>query len=82
MQIHVTLFALMREKVGTDTIVLDVPEGASAAQALEKLRQQYPVLKPHLAHVRLALHMDFVEPAVRLAEGDELTLIPPVSGGK
>jgi molybdopterin converting factor subunit 1 len=81
MQIRIKLFALLREQAATDTITLDVPEGATASQALATLRQQYAVLAPHLAHVRLALHMDFVEPEARLSEGDELTLIPPVSGG-
>ena len=81
MQIRVTLFALLREQAGTDTLTLDVPEGATAAQALATLCQQYPMLAPHIDNVRLALHMDFVEPDVCLATGDELTLIPPVSGG-
>ena len=81
MQIRVKLFALLREQAGTDTLALDVMEGATASQVLATLRQQYPVLSPHLANVRLALGMDFVEPEVRLAAGDELTLIPPVSGG-
>ncbi len=81
MQIQVKLFALLRETAGTDTVALHLPEGASAAQALGQLQQQYPILAPYLDNVRLALRMDFVEAEVGLAEGDELHLIPPVSGG-
>jgi molybdopterin converting factor subunit 1 len=81
MQIRVKLFALLREQAGADTLALDVMEGATVAQALTTLRQQYPVLAPHLTNVRLALGMDFVEAEARLVAGDELTLIPPVSGG-
>jgi molybdopterin converting factor small subunit len=40
MQITVKLFALMREKVGTDTIPLEVPAGVAVTQALATLVQQ------------------------------------------
>ncbi len=81
MRIHVKLFSVLREKAGTDTMLLDLPDGASAAEALAELQQRCPALAPHMENVRFAVHMDFVDPTTRLAEGDELTLIPPVSGG-
>lgn len=81
MQITVTLFALMREKAGTDTVPLALPDGADIRQALAQLVVQHPVLAPYIANTRCSLRMDFVEPDTRLAQGDELVLIPPVSGG-
>jgi len=81
MQITVKLFALMREKAGTDTILLDVPAGASLTQVLAMLACQYPMLEPYMANTRFSLHMDFVDPETILTEGDEVALIPPVSGG-
>jgi molybdopterin converting factor subunit 1 len=81
MRITVKLFALMREKVGTDTVHLDVPEGANIAQALAVLRRQCPMLEPYLAEMRVSLHMEFVQGETILQAGDELALIPPVSGG-
>jgi len=81
MQITVKLFALMREKTGTDTILLDVPAGAALRQAVAMLVCQYPMLEPYIANTRFSLHMDFVDLGTILAEGDELALIPPVSGG-
>ena len=81
MQITVKLFALMREKAGTDTIPLEVPAGAAVTQALAMLVGQYPMLEPYMANTRFSLHMDFVDLDTTLAEGDELVLIPPVSGG-
>ncbi len=81
MQITVKLFALMREKAGTDTIPLEVPAGAALTQALAILVRQYPMLEPYMTHTRFSLRMDFVDPNTILAEGDELVLIPPVSGG-
>jgi molybdopterin converting factor subunit 1 len=81
MHITVKLFALMREQAGTDTVRLELPEGANVAQALAVLRHQYPVLEPYLANVRLSLQMEFVEAETILHTEDELALIPPVSGG-
>jgi len=81
MHIIVKLFALLREQARTDTVHLDIPEGANAAQALAVLQRQYPVLEPYLPRVRLALHMRFVNAETSLREGDELALVPPVSGG-
>ena len=81
MQITVKLFALMREKAGTDTVALDIPEGAKLAQAVAVLVHHYPVLEPYMANTRFSLQMDFVGPETSLAAGDELALIPPVSGG-
>jgi molybdopterin converting factor small subunit len=81
MHITVTLFALMRERAGIDTILLEVPAGAAITQALETLVSQYPTLEPYIANTRFSLHMDFVDLNTILAEGDELVLIPPVSGG-
>lgn len=81
MHVTVTLFALMREKAGTDTVPLLLPAGADIQQALERLVAQHPVLAPYMANTRCSLRMDFVEPETRLADGDELVLIPPVSGG-
>ncbi|MGQ4807700.1 hypothetical protein NKDENANG_01055 [Candidatus Entotheonellaceae bacterium PAL068K] len=81
MHITVKLFALMRENVGTDTIDLVLPEGVDIAQALAVLQHQYPVLEPYLDNVRLSLHMEFVDAEMILHTGDELALIPPVSGG-
>ena len=81
MQITVKLFALMREKAGTDTVALDIPEGAKLPEVLTALVHHYPVLEPYMANTRCSLHMDFVDPETSLVEGDELALIPPVSGG-
>ena len=81
MQVVVKLFALMREKVGTDTIRLDVPEGARLVDVAAALRRQYPVLDPYLARVRYAIQMEFVDAEAIVTAGDEVALIPPVSGG-
>ena len=81
MHVTVRLFALIREKAGTDSLALDLPDGAVVEQAIEAVRGQHPTLAPYLDNLRYSLHMDFVEADAALHDGDEVVLIPPVSGG-
>ncbi len=81
MHVTVRLFALIREKAGTDSLSLDLPAGADVKQAVEAIRHRHPALEPYLDNLRFSLDMDFVEAETTLHEGDEVVLIPPVSGG-
>ena len=81
MHVTVILFAQLREKAGTGILALDLPHGADLKQAVEAIRHQQPALEPYLDNLRFSLHMDFVEADTTLHEGDEVVLIPPVSGG-
>ncbi len=81
MHVTVRLFALIREKAGTDSLALNLPDGAVVEQAIEAVRRQHPALEPYLDNLRYSLHMDFVEADAALRDGDEVVLIPPVSGG-
>ena len=81
MHVTVKLFALLREKAGTDTLALDLPHGADLKQAVEAIRYQQPALEPYLDNLRFSLDMDFVEADTTLHDGDKVVLIPPVSGG-
>ncbi len=82
MEITIKLFALMREKAGTDTVLLSVPEGSTVMHALTQLVERYPILETYVERARCSRHMDFVDPTTPITEGDELALIPPVSGGR
>ena len=81
MHVTVTLFALIREKAGTDTLALDLPHGADLKQMVQAIRHQQPALEPYLDNLRFSLDMNFVEAGTTLHDGDEVVLIPPVSGG-
>ncbi len=81
MHVTVKLFALIREKAGTDTLALDLPHGADLKQVVEAIRHQQPALEPYLDNLRFSIDMDFVEADTTLHDGDEVVLIPPVSGG-
>jgi molybdopterin synthase catalytic subunit len=76
MRVRVRLFAVLRERAGRDTIELDLPEGARVADALAAVDD----LAGGLSLV-LAVNREYAETDAPLAAGDELALIPPVSGG-
>jgi molybdopterin converting factor subunit 1 len=80
--VNVRLFAMLRERVGHDSIEIELEEGATVADALALLGRE-PSLAEPLARlpVRMAVNRDYADPGTALRAGDELALIPPVSGG-
>jgi molybdopterin synthase catalytic subunit len=80
-RIRVRLFAIQRELAGTREVPLDLQDGGSVEDAWSALVARYPALAPGRAFVRFARNADYAEPDTRLADGDELAVIPPVSGG-
>lgn len=81
MRIRVRLFAIQRELAGTREVTLDLADRDTIDDAWAALVERYPALAPGRSFVRFARNADYAEPAVELADGDELAVIPPVSGG-
>ena len=82
MQVEVRLFAVFRERAGRDTLSLELADGATVADALAAAGRE-PGLGEVLKRmpVRAALNREYVDSDAPVSEGDELALIPPVSGG-
>jgi molybdopterin synthase catalytic subunit len=82
MLIRVRLFAMLRERAGAGEVELDVADGATAADAMVVLAERHGLgdLLERLP-VAVAVNREYAERGQALAEGDELALIPPVSGG-
>jgi molybdopterin converting factor subunit 1 len=83
MTVTVRLFAVLRERAGLDSIEVELDEGATVAEALERLSAR-PELGELLERmpVRMAVNRDYADPDTPLSSGDELALVPPVSGGE
>jgi molybdopterin synthase catalytic subunit len=79
--VRVRLFAVQRELAGTRQVTLDLPEGADVEAAWAALVVVHPVLGPGRPSVRFARNGDYADPTTVLADGDEVAMIPPVSGG-
>jgi molybdopterin converting factor subunit 1 len=80
-KIRVRLFASFREATGSGTLAWDAPDGATVADVVAALRAEYPRLGPAAEKALLAVNQEYVGAEFRLHDGDELALIPPVSGG-
>ena len=76
MQVRVLLFAGLRERAGASSVELDLPEGAVVRDALDRMHaiaDGVPVV--------MAINQEYAAADAPLHAGDELALIPPVSGG-
>jgi MoaE-MoaD fusion protein len=79
--VRVRLFAIQREQVGARRVELELPQGSSIEDAWTALVALHPVLVSGRASLRFARNGEYAEPGDRLEDGDELAIIPPVSGG-
>jgi molybdopterin converting factor subunit 1 len=79
--VRIRLFASFREAVGGGTLDWNAPEGATVAEVVAALRETYPGLGPAAEKALLAVNQEYVGGDLELHDGDELALIPPVSGG-
>jgi MoaE-MoaD fusion protein len=80
-RVRVRLFAIQRELAGTREVRLDLPDGATVEDAWTALVALHPGLTPGRASVRFARNGAYADSSTRLTDGDEVAMIPPVSGG-
>jgi MoaE-MoaD fusion protein len=76
MLVRIRLFAMLRERAGVSELELELPDGALVSDALERVQD----LAAGLPLV-MAVNRVYARPDAPLSSGDELALIPPISGG-
>ena len=81
MKVNVRFFALYRERAGASERSWQLPGGATLADLLREIRAAYPGLAPPTVDIVAAVNEEYAEGGIVLREGDEVALIPPVSGG-
>jgi len=81
MDVTVRLFAALRERAGVDRIVVDsLRDGATLGELKVELARRRPELGS-LAHVAGVVGTTYANDARVLSGGDDVALLPPVSGG-
>ena len=80
-RVRIRLFAMQRELAGAREVVVDLPQGSDVAGAWAALVALHPVLAAGRDSVRFARNGAYAEAATIVADGDEVAMIPPVSGG-
>ncbi|MEK9145164.1 MAG: MoaD/ThiS family protein [Elusimicrobiota bacterium] len=79
MKVRVLFFAAARQWAGSSALELGLPEGALVQDALRSA--ELACLAPRLSSIRLAVNERFAALDSPLHDGDELAVLPPVSGG-
>jgi molybdopterin converting factor subunit 1 len=80
MRIDVRLFASYREAAGVGRFDLELPAGATVRDAVARVVERHPIVSAG-TRVVMARNREYVDADAPLSDGDELALIPPVSGG-
>jgi MoaE-MoaD fusion protein len=79
-KVSVRLFAGLRERAGSERVDVELPDGASVADLLAAMGET-PVGALHPGQCVVALNREYAPAAATIGAGDEVALIPPVSGG-
>ena len=81
MHCQVLLFAQLAETIGTDRLTIELPEGATVADALAVLSKAHEAIARTGSTIAVAVNEQYCPAARVLSDGDTIALIPPVSGG-
>lgn len=81
MRVSLLLFAQCRETVGREKLTLALAKDSGIPELWSAIEDVCPALLRFRPHVRVSVNRQFVREDARLQPGDEVALIPPVSGG-
>jgi molybdopterin converting factor small subunit len=81
MRVNIKIFGPLRDVIQHDELSLELPPPHTGEHAYEILAGQHPALHNWRPSVRLAVNLEYTSFEHELKSGDEVSLIPPVSGG-
>lgn len=81
MRIRVLVFGALKDMLGRSTDTLDLPEGARVETVLSHYARQAPRFEDLLPSLAVSVNQEYSAPDSTLHSGDEVALLPPVSGG-
>jgi len=77
----VRFFAQLRDLIGSDTLDVDLANGATVSDLLEQIYKRFPALRSHDKSILVAAGLEFIDRNYKLKRGDEISIMPPVQGG-
>ena len=80
-QVRVLFFGRLRELIGVAEEGVDLPVGTTLAQVFEKYAERFPKLAGFRSSMVVSRNQEFAAWDTRVAAGDEIAFLPPVSGG-
>ena len=81
MKIRILFFASMRDIVGDRELEWEVPQGATVGQLRQDLVSRFPAMAAMARILSMAVNAEYADDSAILRTGDEVAVIPPVSGG-
>lgn len=81
MQVRVLYFGMLKEMAGSAHESVELVEGATAGRLWEQLTERFPKIKGYERSIAIAVNEEFARRDTVLKDGDEVGLLPPVSGG-
>lgn len=79
MQVRVLPFGILKESLGSEPFLLDLPGGATVADLLARISVQTPSVEK--LGIAVSVNAEYAARGQMLSENDEVGLLPPVSGG-
>ena len=81
MNVRVQFYAQLRELIGVNELELELPQGATVRELLEKIYGQKPALRAHDKSILVGAGFEFVDRNYNLNPEEEIAIMPPVQGG-
>jgi MoaE-MoaD fusion protein len=81
MQIRVLFFGVLKDVAGRSSESLTLPDQATAGDVLKHYEARLTSLKGKLSSIAISVNQEYAGPEASLRSGDEVALLPPVSGG-
>jgi MoaE-MoaD fusion protein len=79
--VRVLFFGAARDAAGREQLELSLSSPANVASAFAQLLADYPALARFGKSLLLAVNQEYALRDLKLSDGDELAVLPPVSGG-
>jgi MoaE-MoaD fusion protein len=81
MQVRILFFGVLKDLAGRGSDLLTLPDEATAGDVLEHYEMRIASFKGKLSSIAVSVNQEYAGPDVKLHSGDEVALLPPVSGG-
>ncbi|MGH9516161.1 MAG: molybdenum cofactor biosynthesis protein MoaE [Terriglobales bacterium] len=81
MQVRVLLFGILKDLAGRSSDLLSLPDHACAADVLSHYQERLSANQAIFSSIAISVNQEYARPEMKLKPGDEIALLPPVSGG-
>jgi molybdopterin synthase catalytic subunit len=81
MQVRILFFGMLKDLAGRGSDSLSLPDPATLADVLNHYCESIPRLREMAASLAISVNQEYARPDTKLKSGDEIALLPPVSGG-